>query len=68
MQRKSLAAVTAIGLVAAIAVPTIAFGNARNNIGNQHFFQAAQTPYVHATQRGKCSAPGRPRWRRASRP
>ncbi len=46
MQRKSLAAVTAIGLVAAIAVPTIAFGNARNNVGNQHFFQAAQTPYV----------------------
>jgi CHRD domain len=46
MQRKSLVAVTAIGLVAAIAIPTIAFGNARNNIGNEHFFQVAQTPYV----------------------
>ena len=46
MQRKSLAAVTAIGVAAAIAIPTIAFGNARNNVGNQHFVQAAQTPYV----------------------
>ena len=46
MQRKSLAAVIAMGVVAAIAIPTIAFGNARNNIGNQNFFQAAQTPYV----------------------
>jgi CHRD domain len=46
MKRKSLVAVTAIGVIAAIAVPTIAFGNARNNVGNQHFFQAAQTPYV----------------------
>jgi CHRD domain len=46
MQRKSLIAVTAIGVVAAIAIPTIAFGNARNNVGNEHFFQAAQTPYV----------------------
>lgn len=46
MQKKSLVAVTAIGLAAAIAIPTIAFGNARNNIGNQHFFQAAQTPLV----------------------
>ena len=46
MHRKLLVAVTAIGLVAAIAIPTIAFGNARNNVGNQHFFQAAQTPYI----------------------
>jgi hypothetical protein len=46
MQRKSLAAVTAVGLVAAIAIPTIAFGNARNNVGNNQFFQKAQTPYV----------------------
>ena len=46
MKRKSFAAITAIGLAAAIAIPTIAFGNARNNVGNQHFFQTAQTPYV----------------------
>lgn len=46
MQRKSLVAVTAVGLVAAVAIPTIAFGNARNNLGNQHFFQVAQTPFV----------------------
>jgi hypothetical protein len=46
MQRKSLAAVTVVGLVAAIAVPTIAFGNARSNLGNLHFQQAAQTPFV----------------------
>lgn len=46
MQRKSLVAFTAVGLVAAVAIPTIAFGNARNNIGGEHFFQVAQTPYV----------------------
>jgi CHRD domain len=46
MQRKSFAALTAVGLVAAVAIPTIAFGNARNNTGNQHFVQAAQTPFV----------------------
>jgi CHRD domain len=46
MNRKSLVAVTAIGLAAAIAIPTIAFGNARNNIGNQNFVQDAQTPFV----------------------
>jgi CHRD domain len=46
MQKKSLAAVTAAGLVAAIAIPTIAFGNARSNVGSFHFQQAAQTPFV----------------------
>ena len=46
MQKKSWAAFTAVGLAAAIAIPTIAFGNARNNVGNFNFFQAAQTPYV----------------------
>jgi hypothetical protein len=46
MHRKSLAAITAVGVATAIAIPTIAFGNARNNVGNEHFFQAAQTPYV----------------------
>ena len=46
MRRTSWAAFTAIGIAAAVAIPTIAFGNARNNTGNQHFFQAAQTPYV----------------------
>lgn len=46
MHRKSLIVVTTVGLVAAIAIPNIAFGNARNNVGNQHFFQLAQTPYV----------------------
>ena len=33
MQKKSWAAVTAVGLAAAIAIPTIAFGNARSNVG-----------------------------------
>jgi len=43
MQNKRLFAFTAVGLAAAIAVPTIAFGNARNN---QPGAQAAQTPLV----------------------
>ena len=60
MQRKSLFAVTAIGLVAAIAVPTIAFGNARNNVGNQHFFQVAQTPYVMRLVGSNAVPPGDP--------
>ncbi|HEY0520990.1 MAG TPA: CHRD domain-containing protein, partial [Ilumatobacteraceae bacterium] len=46
MQRKTWGAVAAVGVVAAIAIPTIAFGNARNNNGNQNFFQKAQTPYI----------------------
>ena len=43
MERKRLAVFTAVGLAAAIAVPTIAFGNARNN---QPGAQVAQTPLV----------------------
>jgi hypothetical protein len=46
MQKQALAALTAVGIAAAIAIPTIAFGNARNNVGNLHFVQAAQTPYT----------------------
>ena len=46
MHKRTLTAMTAVGLAAAIAIPTIAFGNARNNVGNQHFVQAAQTPFT----------------------
>ncbi len=46
MQTKSLAALTAVGITAAIAIPTIAFGNARSNQGTLHYLQAAQTPYL----------------------
>ena len=46
MKKHSLIAMTAVGVAAAIAIPTIAFGNARNNIGSLNFLQAANTPYV----------------------
>jgi CHRD domain len=46
MHNKKLFALTAVGLAAAIAVPTIAFGNARNNAGNGAAGVAAQTPLV----------------------
>ncbi len=46
MQKKSLAALTAVGLAAAIAIPTIAFGNARSNLGSFNFQQVAQTPHL----------------------
>ena len=46
MQKQALAALTAVGIAAAIAIPTIAFGNARNNVGNLHYVQAAQTPFT----------------------
>jgi hypothetical protein len=46
MENKRLFAFTAVGLAAAIAVPTIAFGNARSNVGNLHSVQLAQTPLV----------------------
>lgn len=46
MQKRTLIGVAAIALLAGAAIPTIAFGNARNNVGNQHFFQVAQTPLV----------------------
>lgn len=44
MQKRTLAAVTAVGMTAAIAIPTIAFGNARSNEGTLSFIRAAQTP------------------------
>jgi hypothetical protein len=47
MENKRLFAFTAVGLAAAIAVPTIAFGNARNNPpGSNAAFHASQTPLV----------------------
>jgi hypothetical protein len=46
MHKRTLAAMTAVGLAAAIAIPTIAFGNARNNQGSFNFQQAANTPYL----------------------
>ena len=47
MQNKRLFAITAVGLAAAIAVPTIAFGNARTNPpGSQAGLKAANTPFV----------------------
>ncbi|MEY2446263.1 MAG: hypothetical protein QOE00_2843 [Ilumatobacteraceae bacterium] len=46
MDNKRLAVFTAVGLAAAIAVPTIAFGNARRNEGTQHEFQVAEMPLV----------------------
>lgn len=48
MEKKRLAALTAVGLAAAIAIPTIAFGNARRNVdlGTLHGFAASQTPLV----------------------
>ena len=48
MEKRNLFAITAVGLAAAIAVPTIAFGNARNNqgIGTLHELHVAQTPFV----------------------
>jgi hypothetical protein len=46
MQKKTLAAMTAIGLTAAIAIPTIAFGNARSELGTLSFIHAANSPFV----------------------
>jgi CHRD domain len=48
MANKRLFAFTAVGMAAAIAVPTIAFGNARRDVDDStlHFLKAAQTPYV----------------------
>jgi len=42
MEKKKLFALTAVGLAAAIAIPTIAFGNARTNTTDQ----TPQTPFV----------------------
>ena len=47
MQNKRLFAITAVGLAAAIAVPTIAFGNARTNPGGSlDFMKGPNTPLV----------------------
>jgi hypothetical protein len=46
MENKRLAMFTAVGLAAAIAVPTIAFGNARRNEGSLQSFAAQQKPLV----------------------
>ena len=46
MQTKSLVAMAAVGIAAAIAIPTIAFGNARSNTGSLSYLRVAQTPYL----------------------
>lgn len=47
MQNKRLFAITAVGLAAAIAVPTIAFGNARTGpTGSLANLKSANTPFV----------------------
>ena len=48
MQKRTLAVVTAVGLAAAIAIPTVAFGNARRTspVGSLNYIRSAQTPYV----------------------
>ena len=48
MQNRRLALFTAVGLAAAIAVPTIAFGNARRSEtnGSLHYLKSAQTPLL----------------------
>src|SRR3954465_14864253 len=44
MHSKALAAMTAVGVTAAIAIPTIAFGNARSDLGSFNFQKVAFTP------------------------
>jgi CHRD domain len=46
MQKSSLAVLAAVGITAAIAIPTIAFGNARSNQGSLNSLQVAQTPFL----------------------
>jgi hypothetical protein len=46
MEKKSLAALVAVGMTAAIAIPTIAFGNARRDSGSLSGLAAVQTPLV----------------------
>src|SRR3954452_13692714 len=58
MHSKALAAMTAVGLAAAIAIPTIAFGNARNNLGSFSFQQVANTPLVAKLSGGNELPPG----------
>jgi hypothetical protein len=46
MRKKSLVAVAAFGIAATIAIPTIAFGNARSNLGSLSFMRVANTPFT----------------------
>jgi CHRD domain len=46
MRNKNLVALAAVGIAAAIAVPTIAFGNARNDLNFGNVTQASFTPLV----------------------
>ena len=46
MHKKTLAAVAAFGIAATIAIPTIAFGNARSNLGSLAFMKTANTPFT----------------------
>ena len=48
MNHKTLAAVAAVGLAAAIAIPSIASGNARQTTGSLAAVNAAGTPYIAA--------------------
>ncbi len=60
MQTKSLAVLAAVGITAAIAVPTIAFGNARSDQGTFHYIQVAQTPLVAQLSGANEVPPGDP--------
>ena len=46
MQKRTLALMAAVGCAAAIAIPSIALGNARRNVGSLAASQAVQTPLV----------------------
>ena len=56
MESKRLFALTAVGLAATITVPTVAFGNARNNVGTEAAVKT-QTPLV-ALMSGAQEVPG----------
>jgi hypothetical protein len=45
MRKKTLVTVAA-GIAATIAIPTIAFGNARSNLGSLSFMRVANTPFT----------------------
>jgi len=60
MHRKALAAMTAVGLAAAIAIPTIAFGNARNDLGSFNFQKVAFTPLTAKLLGSSVVPPGDP--------
>ncbi len=46
MRKRTKAAVAAFGIAATIAIPTIAFGNARTNLGSMAFMKVANTPFT----------------------